>query len=113
MPHFVIEYSQNLEEQTSATTLMDKVFTGGIDSELFAEKDIKVRAIAYNQQINGANLSDFIHISSKILSGRNSTQKSQLSAAVLAQLQSLELKNTSITVEVLDMDKESYAKAIS
>ncbi|WP_415902108.1 5-carboxymethyl-2-hydroxymuconate Delta-isomerase [Neptuniibacter sp. QD29_5] len=112
MPHLIIEYSKQIEDKVEITTVMEKVFQGAIAANLFAEKDIKVRAHAYEQHMNGAGLNGFIHVSSRILSGRNTEQKTQLTEAVLNELKTLGLKDLSITVEVLDIDRNSYAKHI-
>jgi 5-carboxymethyl-2-hydroxymuconate isomerase len=49
----------------------------------------------------------------KILSGRNNQQKKQLTTIVLAHIKELSLTGCSISVEVVDIDKDSYAKFIS
>ncbi|WP_415895214.1 5-carboxymethyl-2-hydroxymuconate Delta-isomerase [Neptuniibacter sp. PT34_22] len=112
MPHLVIEYSKQIEDKVDITVVMEKVFQGAVAANLFAEKDIKVRANAYEQHMNGAGLNGLIHVSSRILSGRNTEQKTQLTQAVLTELKTLGLEDLSITVEVLDIDRDSYAKHI-
>lgn len=112
MPHLIIEYSKQIEDTVDITAIMEKVFQGAVAANLFAEKDIKVRAHAYQLHMNGAGLNGFIHVSSRILSGRNTEQKTQLTQAVLTELKKLGLADLSITVEVLDIDRDSYAKHI-
>lgn len=48
----------------------------------------------------------------KILSGRTSEQKLSLSNAVIKELVALAYNDVSITVEVVDMDRDSYRKVI-
>lgn len=55
---------------------------------------------------------DFVHVTLKILSGRNTEQKLCLSGAVLESLKTLGLTSVSITVEVVDIDRGSYAKIL-
>ncbi|HCO00648.1 MAG TPA: 5-carboxymethyl-2-hydroxymuconate isomerase, partial [Methylophaga sp.] len=45
--------------------------------------------------------------------GRTTQQKQQLTKLVLQQLEKLALKSTSITLETVDIETESYAKAIT
>ncbi|WP_415885905.1 5-carboxymethyl-2-hydroxymuconate Delta-isomerase [Neptuniibacter sp. QD37_6] len=113
MPHLIIEYSKQIEDKVEITIVMERVFQGAVAANLFAETDIKVRTHAYEQHMNGAGLNGFIHVSSRILSGRDTEQKTQLTQAVLTELKTLGLKDLSITVEVLDIDRDSYAKHIS
>ncbi|HBN89360.1 5-carboxymethyl-2-hydroxymuconate Delta-isomerase [Rheinheimera aquimaris] len=111
MPHCVIEYSDRLD----AAPILAAVFDGALQSELFEPDgaDIKVRAQAYQQHISGAEHRDFIHVQLRILSGRNLEQKQHLSQSVLNQLLKLELISCSHTVEVVDIDRASYAKKVS
>ncbi|MBU3023934.1 5-carboxymethyl-2-hydroxymuconate Delta-isomerase [Aestuariibacter sp. A3R04] len=110
MPHCVIEYSSDI----SPESLMSSVFKGAIASDLFDKSgtDVKVRAIAYDHHISGASLGSFIHVSLKILSGRSKEQKESLSNSVLQKIKENEYVNCSITVEVIDIDRSSYAKSL-
>ncbi|GLX77325.1 hypothetical protein tinsulaeT_06650 [Thalassotalea insulae] len=110
MPHCVIEHSANIDGET----LVPLVYKGALASNLFDPEgsDIKVRALPYaNYQTGKLNLS-FIHVTLNILSGRNSEQKSALTQLVLGQLKTLTMTNCSISVEVADIDRASYAKVI-
>lgn len=111
MPHCVVEYSAEL----NATPILTAVFEGARKAELFEPNgaDIKVRAQAYQQHISGAKHRDFIHVQLRILSGRNPEQKQQLSQSVLEHLLKLGLSSCSHTVEVIDIDRASYAKKVS
>jgi len=110
MPHCIIEHSSTL----TSNDLLPLVFQGALDSQLFADdgSDIKLRALSFNDYQTGTIKSDFIHIVLKILSGRSGDDKQKLSALVLAQISSLNFKDCSITVEVVDMDKASYSKLV-
>ena len=111
MPHCLVEHSTKLDGEL----LMEKVFLGARRSGLFdAEgRDIKVRALPYTTYMSGAGESEFIHVVLRILSGRNADQKAQLSTAVITELEALGLIDISISVEVVDMDRESYRKVLS
>ncbi|MDA9004164.1 5-carboxymethyl-2-hydroxymuconate Delta-isomerase [bacterium] len=108
MPHCIIEYSEDLSN--SINEIMKSVEAGAVNSGLFEFIDIKIRAIPYKYYQVGITDSSFVHVSSRILSGRNSTQKDTLNAAIISQLSILTFSNCSITSEVIDIHKESYAK---
>ena len=110
VPHCIIEYSNTLDGEA----LISKVFAGALDSELFDVngEDIKVRAIGYSNYQTGRNKTDFVHVTLKVLDGRSSELKSRLSQLVLVQLKELALSNCSITIEVVDMERNSYSKLV-
>lgn len=110
MPHCIIEHSSTI----NAEQLNKKVFLGALNSELFEAdgRDIKVRSIAYENYQTGTEREDFIHVTVRILSGRSDTDKAMLSETVMTQLLSLSLSRASITVEVVDMDRNSYGKVV-
>ncbi|MFV8463349.1 5-carboxymethyl-2-hydroxymuconate Delta-isomerase [Vibrio campbellii] len=110
MPHCIIEHSSTI----NAEQLNNKVFLGALNSELFEAdgRDIKVRSIAYENYQTGTEKEDFVHVTVRILSGRNDTDRAMLSETVMTQLLSLSLSSASITVEVVDMDRNSYAKVV-
>ncbi len=108
MPHCVIEYSNDLNDKISK--IVNAVHLGTLSSNLFEEDDIKTRAICYEHYRVGISNSSFIHVSSKILSGRNTAQKSTLNAAIIKHITNLNIKDCSITAEVIDIHKESYEK---
>lgn len=112
MPHCIIEYSEGLETSTNPTHLMNAVFQGALASTLFTESDIKTRALCYKHYQTGSEQKEFVHVILKILSGRTIEQRHDLSETVLKGLQALELPAVSLTVEVCNMEKPSYAKAV-
>ena len=112
MPHCIIEYSTTLGRQLSPSALVMAVHEGARDSGLFGEADIKSRAIGYDYHHSGGPSRDFVHATLKILSGRTPEQKQALSARVLDALAGLGLKDISLTVDVVDMERECYAKRL-
>ncbi|MDO6563372.1 5-carboxymethyl-2-hydroxymuconate isomerase [Amphritea sp. 1_MG-2023] len=111
MPHCIVEHSASLNGED----LLPLVFQGALNSNLFAAdgRDIKVRAQAYRVYQTGNTSSDFIHVVLKILSGREEADKQKLSLLVLEELCGLNLTACSITVEVIDMDRDSYVKLVT
>jgi len=111
MPHCVIEYSKGIEHILSPNDLVKASFDGAVDSGLFEVEHIKARAIAYECYLVGTSSSGFIHVTARLLSGRTLQQKKDLSASILKRMAELPLANAVITVDVIDLDVEVYAKA--
>lgn len=110
MPHCIIEYSVNLLQMVEPTKLVGVVHEAAIASELFDPADIKSRAIAYEHYGVRADKHAFIHVTMKILSGRDEAQKLALSERILAAFEPLNLQSTIVSVEIVDMHRASYAK---
>lgn len=93
---------------------MTAVFDGTLKSGLFGNDgvDIKMRALPFEYHMTGDTQTSFIHVVLKILAGRNTEQKQQLSDSVLKQVLSNSYIDCSVTIEVLDIDTPSYAKAL-
>lgn len=110
MPHCIVEHSETFESDL----LVHRVFSGALNSGLFEAdgSDIKVRASSYSSYLIGQKKTDFIHVALKILAGRTHEQKSLLSNTILGELVALDFKDTSITVEVVDIDRDSYCKVV-
>lgn len=111
MPHCIIEHSIEID----GNILIPLVHSGAIESGLFEPEgsDIKVRAIAYSNYQTGSVDINFIHVTLKILSGRDLKQKSKLTHLVLQKLETLSMTNCSISVDVEDIERDSYAKVIT
>jgi len=112
MPHCVIEYSKSLEAKLTPQALVAAVHLGAQNSELFESNAIKSRALAYEHFRTGDQPVDFVHATVKILSGRSQSQRKALADAVMLELKKLGQSAISLTVEVRDMERESYAKAL-
>jgi len=110
VPHCVIEHSANID----GNTLISSVYKGALESSLFEAQgsDIKIRALSYSNYQTGSVDIDFVHVTLKILSGRSIEKKSMLTQLVLEQLKTLSMSNCSISVEVSDIDRDSYAKIV-
>ncbi|OBT08317.1 5-carboxymethyl-2-hydroxymuconate isomerase [Shewanella sp. UCD-FRSSP16_17] len=110
MPHCIVEHSAKLNGQA----LVDLVHQGALTSELFQAQgsDIKVRAIPYSEFKTGNVDISFVHVTMRILSGRNDKQKTMLTQRVLNQLQTLIKADCSLSVEVVDIERETYSKVV-
>ncbi len=91
---------------------MQTVYEGALKSGLFEGPDIKTRALAYEDFLTGAEPRPFIHVTIRMLSGRTDAQKQHLSSTVLKGLAGLNLTGISLTVEVDDIHRNSYAKLL-
>ncbi len=108
VPHCIIEHSQTL----MANSLLDAVHQVAINSALFQSDDIKSRAIAYEHYFSAKQGQNFVHVTVKILSGRELAQRSHLSEMILQALRQLNLTAVSLTVEVVEIERASYAKLV-
>jgi len=108
MPHCIIEHASSI----SSEPLLKAVYQGALDSGLFDSNDIKVRSTRFEQYQSGTERFKFVHVVMKILDGRNLEQKSSLSSLVLSELLKLPIENASFTVEVVDIERASYAKEV-
>jgi 5-carboxymethyl-2-hydroxymuconate isomerase len=110
VPHCIIEFSSSLD--ISPALLVEAVHHGVMKSTLFEPSHIKTRALAYEHFRLAEDYNDFIHVTIRLHHGRTTQQKQQLTKLVLRQLEKLSLKSTTITLETVDIDTESYAKAV-
>lgn len=111
MPHLIIEYAEGLANAAEVEALLDALHATALDSGLFAESHIKVRAIPVHHYRTAGRREPFIHAQLRIHIGRSREQKQQLSGAVLATICGQPWARCLVNVEVVDMDKETYAKS--
>lgn len=110
MPHCIIEYSKELEDSIKPLVLIQAVHAGAVASMLFDESHIKTRARDYSHYKTGTSDNAFIHVTARIMSGRTLEQKADLSEKILNELKILELSSLTITVQICDIESESYSK---
>lgn len=113
MPHLIIEYATPLAEAEQVEQMLEAVHTTAVASGLFEESHIRLRAVPLAFYRSGGQEEPFIHAQLRIHSGRSAEQKRQLSEAVLTTLQALQWPARTITVEVVEMDRSSYAKYVN
>jgi 5-carboxymethyl-2-hydroxymuconate isomerase len=112
MPHCIVEYSKELERQIHPSALMAAAYQGAVKSGLFAEENIKSRAIAYSIFQTGDKKPDFIHVTLRIFSGRTLEQRKALSHQVMAEFEVLPLPALTVTIDICEMVKETYTKKL-
>ena len=120
MPHFVLEYSDNILEEVDFKDFFKKLHTLLVDVGPFNLSDIKSRAIRHQEfyVASGQESNAFVHLTLSIFKGRDLSIRQAVGERILAFLKgefahSFEKLNCSYTVEVKEMDKETYFKAMS
>lgn len=116
MPHLHMEYTANLRGLNADVALIRLNNTLVGSGQFAAEFDIKSRAIKVETFKVGTAMGErgFVHVKLALLSGRSPQIKKQLSESLLAVVQDLcdwpaEVE-VQLCVEILDIDRESYAK---
>lgn len=114
MPHVIFEYSDNLTTDVKSHQLLSKVHTTVIGSGLFNPADVKSRAYMADDYLVGeqGTQGSFAHVRVYILEGRTSEQKLSLSQPIFDLLRAALPKDTSVTVDIRDLDKASYKKVL-
>ena len=116
MPHLTIEFSSNLSAAITPA-LLCAVNRALLGTGQFEEADIKSRALPFGCFAVGTKDSPrgFVAARLAMLSGRSAEVKRDTANALLAVLEAvitageLELQ---ISVEILDIDRDSYAKTL-
>jgi 5-carboxymethyl-2-hydroxymuconate isomerase len=118
MPHFVLEYSDNILEEVDFKDFFEKLHTLLVDVGPFNLSDIKSRAIRHKEFLvaNGQESNAFVHLTLSIFKGRDLSIRQAVGEKLLAFLKgefarSFEKLNCSYTVEIREMEKETYFKA--
>ncbi len=110
MPNCTIEYARELESKLAPETLLDEVFQGLVTSGLFDVANINVRLIPFDHYQSAGGKRPFIHVTVKVFPGRSLEQKKGLSECVAERLRNVAYPPTLLTVEILELEKESYSR---
>ncbi len=118
MPHLTLEYTGNLAELDVRRTLVS-LNTALMESGHFEGRDIKCRAFRLSDYLVGDSFGAgaFAHVTLRLLSGRSTEVKADLARRLLGALTDSARRNgataVQLTVEVYDLERLSYAKAIA
>lgn len=112
MPHIMIEYSQNALSEKEAETLVSEAYQAVKATELFKEENIKVRLHPVMHYQLGLSDCGFMHVQCRIHAGKTDHQKQRLSQSLLDALKSLFKSPMVLTVEAVEMEESTYAKAV-
>lgn len=117
MPHLTLEYTSNLPA-FDAPKVLAALNQAMVDLNLYGEPDIKSRALRLDHFQAGIAPTPraFVHLKAAILSGRSADERKQTAEALLSVLNATVdapfLGEIQISVETIEIDRPSYAKAI-
>jgi 5-carboxymethyl-2-hydroxymuconate isomerase len=110
MPHFVIEYSANLEPDIGLRAIVDAVHKSAVDSGLFKIGGIRVRTLRHEiyKIADGNPEHAFLHVRANILEGRSVEDRERLGQTTLAAVDALlatarERRGIALSVEVSEI----------
>ena len=109
MPHFIIDCSENVIQQTSPEEIMQAVYDVAEASGLFAANDIKVRLRPYQYFKLGEGKKDFIHIFGNIMEGRSTEQKANLSRKIVERLNEMFPHLSILTINIREFVQATYS----
>ncbi|MDX1351506.1 MAG: hypothetical protein R3254_00740 [Thiomicrorhabdus sp.] len=116
MPHISVEYSYDSLARESLPGLVDSLFADLVNTQVVNPLNIKVRAQAVEFYKLGLENSGFMHAICRTHSGKTASEKRCLTQAILKSLQYCAKKSAKhpmvITVELQEMDSNSYAKSV-
>ena len=111
MPHFVIEYSDNLEADIDLRAIVDVVHKSAVDSGLFKIGGIRVRTLRHEiyKIADGNPEHAFLHVRANILEGRSVEDREKLGNATIAAVDALlgaahKKRGIALSVEVSEID---------
>lgn len=110
MPHIIVEYPELLLGGADVRAMLQSIHHSIADRGLFKANQIKTRAYSFNEFTNAGESDPYIHIQARIKGGRDADNKKRLGEAILAGFKTLNIQASVITVEVIDMDRDSYGK---
>ncbi len=120
MPHVTLEYSNNLTSAVDFNGLFERIHTALTGYERIKIGDIKSRAVGYDLFRVGEGSPDavFIHLSVDILSGRPVEERKKMSQQLMALLHEafVDIYNSQpcdLTVNIRELDRESYGKMVN
>ncbi|WP_417448875.1 5-carboxymethyl-2-hydroxymuconate Delta-isomerase [Kordiimonas sp.] len=110
MPHLIIEYSSNDYSNNDVPAMMHAAHAAAMDSGLFQEHDIKVRAFPCDHTLVAGQPASLIHVTVYLLSGRDQDTQKMLAEKVLEHMATLKPEPSSLSVDCRDMDRTVYTK---
>jgi 5-carboxymethyl-2-hydroxymuconate isomerase len=111
MPHFVIEYSANLEPDADLHAIVDAVHNSAVESGLFKIGGIRVRTLKHEiyKIADGNPEHAFLHVRANILEGRSAEDRERLGNTTIAAVDALlttahKKRGIALSVEVSEID---------
>jgi len=111
LPHCIVECSAGCLKHCDAVSLLNRVQDSVIRSGLFAPQSVRCRLLSYEKDnYLLPAVSDFLHITIRLLPGRSQQQKRDLSSGIIDDLSTLGWRSVSISCECVDLEDESYSQ---
>jgi len=117
MPHFILEYSDNILEEIKPNDVFQKLHQILVEHGPFNLSDIKSRAVKHQDYyVSDGNPSNaFVHLKLSIFKGRELSIRQTVGDMLLEFLKnqfarSYQQLRCSITVEVNEIDTDTYFK---
>ncbi|MBY0530716.1 MAG: 5-carboxymethyl-2-hydroxymuconate Delta-isomerase [Xanthobacteraceae bacterium] len=111
MPHFVVEYSANLEPDIDPRAIVDAVHKSAVESGLFKIGGIRVRTLKHEiyKIADGNPEHAFLHVRANILEGRSIADRERLGNMTIGAVDALLAKahakrGIALSVEVSEID---------
>ena len=112
MPHIIVEYAEQIASDSEVNAILQAVHHAIGDSGLFKASQVRTRAYPFKNFTNAGGSDPYIHIQARIKSGRDTDNKKQLGEVILSGLKPLNIAASVVTVEIIDMDRDSYGKLV-
>ena len=112
MPHLILEHDAALAETHDLPALVDALFDAACAHPLFAKAphDVKVRTVLFANGRSGLTPASQAHLTIRLLTGRSPEDKQGLAKALLDVLAHHLPDVGSLSVEPVDMDRNTYTK---
>lgn len=119
MPQIVLEYSSNIEQEIESQVLLVEIASivsaaGGIPVEDFKSRAMKRKEYVVGE---GRSMDAFVHLEIGLFAGRSTEIKRRIGEDCIEYLEeyftpSRDELSLQITVEIREMEKESYFKTV-
>ena len=110
MPHIIVEYPKQRLNDTQVDEILHTIHHAIAQSGLYKPVMIKTRAYAFNKFTNAGGSESYIHIQARIKATPDVDRKKQLSDVIIKGISALNIPASVVTVEIIDMERESYGK---
>ena len=117
MPHLIVEYSSNLEEQMDLDGLMTKLRDRAVASGVFPLGGIRVRGERRDRFLvaDGASGNGFVHLTARIGHGRNEATRRSAAEALFEVLSShmqsvFDERGLGLSFEMVEVDPVTSLK---
>ena len=117
MPHFMVDYSPNMEDRVDIAGLCDTLRRAGIDTDVFPMPGIRVRAMRADHVsiADGADHHGYIDISVRLRAGRDLATRQAATQAIFAAAKAflepaMAAHSIALSMEMRDIDPDLSPK---